>query len=57
MELMEASLEDLYGYFHEKLYPELRFSKEIVIPETVVSVIAVSMLDALAFCKEQRVMH
>jgi serine/threonine protein kinase len=57
MEFMEASLDDLYRYFHEKLYPEHRFSKKIVISEAVVSVIAVSILDALAFCKEQRVMH
>jgi mitogen-activated protein kinase kinase len=55
MELMEVSLEELYRYFHEN--PELRLSKEIVIPEKVVASIAVHILDALAFCKEQSVMH
>ncbi len=57
MELMEVSLEDLYKYFHEKLYPESRFSSEIVIPEGVIGVIAYSILNALAFCAKQRVMH
>jgi serine/threonine protein kinase len=57
MELMEVSLEDLYKYFHEKLYPESRSLREIVIPEGVIGVIAYSILNALAFCAEQRVMH
>ena len=57
MELMEASLDDLYKYFHEKIYQKDIFFKRIVIPENVVSVIAVRILDALAFCKELRVMH
>jgi mitogen-activated protein kinase kinase 9 len=57
MELMGASLEDLYKYFHEKLYPESRFSREIVIPEGVIGVIAYNILNALAFCVRQRIMH
>ena len=50
MEPMEASLEDLYKHYHEKFYPESRFSSEIVIPEGVIGVIAYSILNALAFC-------
>ena len=57
MELMGASLEDLYKYFHEKLYPKPKSSKSIVIPENIVVVIAVRLLDALVFCKKQGVMH
>ena len=57
MEFMEVSLEELYKYFHEKLYPKRRFSGEIVIPEGIIRVIAYSILNALAFCAEQRVMH
>jgi serine/threonine protein kinase len=57
MELMGASLEELYKYFHEKLYPKPRSSKSIVIPENIVVVIAVRLLDALVFCKKQGVMH
>jgi mitogen-activated protein kinase kinase len=57
MEPMEASLEDLYKSFHEKLYPESEFSSEIVIPEGVIGVIAYSILNALAFCAKQGIMH
>ena len=57
MELMGASLEDLYKYFHEKLYPKPKSSKSIVIPENIVVVIAICLLDALVFCKQQGVMH
>ena len=57
MEHMGASFEDLYKYFHEKLYPKPKFSKSIVIPENIVVVIAVRLLDALVFCKKQGVMH
>ena len=57
MEIMDVSLEDLYKYFHEKVYPEIRLSNEIVIPEGVIGVIAYSILNALAFCAKQRVMH
>ena len=57
MELMGASLEDLYKYFHEKLYPKPKSSKSIVIPENIVVEIAVCLLDALVFCKKQDVMH
>jgi serine/threonine protein kinase len=57
MELMGASLEDLYKYFHEKLYAKPKSSKSIVIPENIVIVIAVRLLDALVFCKQQGVMH
>jgi serine/threonine protein kinase len=57
MELMGASLEDLYKYFHENLYPKPKSSKSIVIPENIVVVIAVRILDALVFCKKQGVMH
>jgi len=57
MELMGASLEELYKYFHEKLYPKPKSSKSIVIPENIVVVIAVHLLDALVFCKQQGVMH
>ena len=57
MELMYVSFEVLYKYFHEKLYPKPKSSKSIVIPENIVVVIAISMLDALEFCKKQGVMH
>jgi serine/threonine protein kinase len=57
MELMEVSLEDLYKYFHENLYPESRSSRAIVIPEGVIGVIAYSILNALSFCAKQRIMH
>jgi serine/threonine protein kinase len=57
MELMYVSLENMYKYFHEKLYPKPKSSKSIVIPENIVVVIAVCILDALVFCEKQGVMH
>jgi serine/threonine protein kinase len=57
MELMDTSLEDLYRKFHEQIYQKNKSAQKIVIPEDVVGVIAVCVLDALAFCKKQRVLH